>query len=115
MNRPSRPMVVSVKPSQAPRPRGYVRNTRSSVDAGSMKIAPSTFRLFCRRERRVSPEVTFAPAGARGGEGRRAPEGPGLDLVVALGALLGPLGRRLRGLRAGGRLRHHVDEDRVRH
>src|SRR6266568_8311946 len=109
---PSRPMVASVNPSHAPRPSGYVRNTRSSAAAGSMKIAPSTFRLFCTRDRKARPEVMW-------GSGRRA-GGPRAgvlrsDLVVALRALLGPLGCRLGRLRARRGLRDHVDQDGVRH
>src|SRR5512133_2110318 len=93
-----------------------------------MKSAPRTWRSSSSRESATRAPGGRDGAGARGSPpaglvpGLPPPRGAGLgrgpptsNPVVALRTLLRPFRGRLGRLLSGGRLRHHVDEDAVRH
>src|SRR5215210_5605200 len=120
---------VSVKPSQTPRPSGYVRNRNRKIAAGSMNRTATKPRLCASRPlqdgaagatgraRTVSamtasclPLPAELLAKLAGGE-RQKSRVP----IIPRRPLFGAFGGLLRAALAGGSLGHHVDHHVVRH
>src|SRR5438067_876452 len=64
MNSPLRPVLASVRPSQVPSPRGYVRNATSNAAVGNRNSSPRTWRFSSQLSLRAGRRITAGAAAA---------------------------------------------------